>query len=317
MLIRVIPTGRAELGGLAACLNQLFPAHEFETVAKRVDPDGTPKPYDGFTSCRLELPRKNPRYNLDRLVAALAGEMIGERRCRRAGLVVLLDDLELVNADQVNVVVDCVRGAVLQHIDRLGQHPSKAKVEAELRERASFHLAVPMIESWLFKDPAALTKAGMPDGRRPHLKSDKDPENFETDDPDYSEDDGSACHALIAKTQKHPKRWPPPWVIEPIANMPLVKREHHPKAYLQWLCRDTNDDRNCSSYRESKGGANALAGLNWTSVLAKPEWYSAVRALIGDLEDALGPPALVIPKGPEHPALSLTARRDVRVLRNI
>ena len=326
MLVRVIPTGQAELGGLARCLAQLFPGHDFETVAKREDPDGSRTPYDGFTSCRLRLPRQVGRDNLQKLVGALAGEVLGQRGRRRADLVVLIDDLELPNVDpdpttkqdQVEVVVESVRQAVRQHLSSLGSDPSANKVEAGLKEHASFHLAVPMIESWLFGDPAAILQVGVPAQRTPRLVPGLDPERLETQDQEYSDDDGSTCTALHAKARYQSKRPRPAWDVRPtVAGMPSERRERHPKAYLQWLCRDSKDDRNCSAYRESKGGSDALSALDWTSMLAQPEWYTAARALVGDLEDLLGRPAVVIPRGREHPALSRTTHRTTRVLRNI
>lgn len=321
MLVRVIPTGQAELVGLAACLGRLFPEHTFETVPGRQEPDGRTVPFDGFTSGRLKS-TADVGTCLTKLVQRLASEVCPGRDGRPADLAILIDDLELENVDQPALVVEIVRAAVRSHLDGLSKLRSgdyARRVAEALRERASFHLAVPMIEAWFFADPAAFSTLGVPPSQLPpRLKAGVDPEAFETDDPSFSADDGSLCTALAARNARNPRAKPKeaPWLLKPRGDAPAYRRERHPKAYLQWLSRDPSNDR-CSTYRESDHGARALAGLDWSSVLASPSHYAFARALVHDLAETLGPPAALLPPGDEHSSLARSKAPPARVLRNL
>jgi hypothetical protein len=321
MLVRLIPTGQAELLGLAVCLGRLFPGHDFATVPARVDPDGRRVPFDGFTSSRLSSP-ENVGTRLPRLVAQLAAEVYPGRDGTSADLAVLIDDLELDNADQPQVVVACVREAVHLHIAELAQHRSAEtvhRVERALLARASFHLAAPMIEAWFFADPAALVMAGVPAERLPpRLRRDVDVEDFETDDAPFSNDDGTICAALLARNARRPSRKSEraPWALARRPELPGYRRERHPKAYLSWLCRDPSSER-CTAYRESDHGRSALEGLPWARVLGSPRHCRFARTLVNDLAEVLGAPAVPLPPGEEHPLLTRSGATAARVLRNV
>lgn len=283
---------------MARCLEALFPSHSFETVSAREEPDGTRIPFDSFTSSRLP-PRLVPDA-LRRLVEKLASEVYPGRDGNPADMAVLIEDLELPNADQIPVLVEAVRGAVSAHLadvqERRGSL-SRDRAARALRERASFHLAVPMIESWLFGDATALATVGVPEERMPpRLVSGRDPERFETSDPDFSMDDGSACAALAARNARRHEARRPAWVLVPRPTVPLWRRELHPKAYLSWLCRDPANER-CSTYREAEGGADALASLSWPVVLGAPDHFQWARALVHDLADALNEPVPAFAEG--------------------
>src|SRR5205823_2158383 len=156
-----------------------------------------------------------------------------------------------------------------------------------MRERASFHLAVPMLESWFFADPASLARAGVPADRLPaRLRPSVDPEFIEVSDLPYASDDGAHCTEMLARNQGRPARQHqrPPWALAPLPAIPDLRRERHPKAYLAWLCRNAQHPR-CSTFRESEGGVAALIELNWRRVLAHPEWCAFARAMIADLGD--------------------------------
>lgn len=320
MRVRLIPTGQAELLGLTECLERLFPGHDFATVALREEPDGRRTPFDGFTSARLK-DAADIGSRLPRLVQQLAAEVHPGRQGKPADLAILIDDLELENADQPEIVIASVREAVRRHVEELAQRTTAATVERvveALQERASFHLAAPMIEAWFFADPAVLTAVGVPlDRLPPRLKDGVDPEAFETEDDTYSADDGSACTALAARNVARATRFPrrAAWMLPARQDLPAYRRERHPKAYLSWLFRDPTDDR-CSRYRESAHGAEALRRLGWDRVLATPTHARFARSLIQDLAAVLGEPAIELPKGDEHPLL-VGASGSPRVLRNV
>jgi hypothetical protein len=321
MRVRLIPTGQAELLGLAQCLGRLFPTHTFETVPAREEPDGRKVPFDGFTSARLRS-ATDIGSRLPRLVQQLASEVHPGRRGERADLALLIDDLELENTDQPAIVVAAVREAVRRHVDGLAQRTGAATVQRvvdALRERASFHLAAPMIEAWFFADPSVLPAAGVPLDRLPPLLQDGvDPEAFATEDVRFSADDGACCAALAVRNAGRPSRTQrrPPWLLPVRADLPAYRRERHPKAYLSWLCRDPDDDR-CSTYRESSHGASALRSLGWARMLAAPSHARFARCIVQDLAEALGPPAIALPDGDEHPLLATGSAGLQRVLRNV
>jgi hypothetical protein len=300
MRVRLIPTGQMELLALATSLQRVFPAHEFETVAKRVDPDGTRAPFEAFTSARLRqglMP--DP---LRRLVAQLAAEVYpGRREGEPADLAVLIDDIELDNVDQMPLVAEAVRHAVRIHLADFEHHRGSVaagRLTRALRERASFHLAVPMIEAWLFGDGGALRSAQVPEERLPaRLAESSDPERFETVDAAFSADDGSQCAALFARNARTRAQARASWVLRERPDLPHWRREAHPKAYLSWLCRDPNDEK-CSTYRESRGGAAGLAALDWPTVLSTPSHFLWARALVHDLAGALNEPVPPFAAGP-------------------
>ncbi len=71
-----------------------------------------------------------------------------------------------------------------------------------------------------------------------------------------------------------------------------VNRQHHPKAYLQWLCRAPQEPT-CTHYDEADNGVEALAHFPWDRALnAHPHGLAHLRAMVEDLEDVLGAPAL-------------------------
>jgi hypothetical protein len=86
--VGVFCTGQAELGGRAASLGQLWPAHEFVAVSRR---KGERVPFDGLTTTRL---RRDMALGvgITRLFQAVA-TALDDRRERHD--LALLDDLEL------------------------------------------------------------------------------------------------------------------------------------------------------------------------------------------------------------------------------
>ena len=304
MKVALLPTGQAELHGLDHALAGLFPEHRFECMAADLRPLPESKMrtvHHGFTSVAVNPEwAAQPRSNLRRLVASMAALVSGSSRAGAYDLVVALEDLELANQEAPGNVVDAVRKAVRAHlaqprvVDRVG-----AELPNRLRDRASFHLAAPMLEGWFFGDTDCLGEAPEPP-RRLHakLQRGRDPESFVTDDAAYLADRGGECPQ------------PPDW-----AKGTIDQRKGHPKRYLQWLCRDLADAK-CTTYRETKGGVRCLKALPWDRVLARGHHYRYLRALVADLCDGLGES---LPFADEEVA-ELTCRKHAlsgHVLRNL
>jgi hypothetical protein len=301
MELRGLPGPR---GALAA----LFPGHEFYGVAMR-DVDG--EPYDSFTSSNKPLARGAPNGNVGKIVEAMAGELVPGRRGSPPDLLMVLDDLELANKVQPDVVVDVFRDATVAHLQRLrAERLSFAeRVESALLRKASFHLAVPMIEAWLFADPQGPNNAAVPAARLPpNWRATHDAEDFLTADPTYLADDCAACTAWQALPASKQRAHRPAWQTS--------QRDLHPKAFLAWLSRDPAEKK-CSCYRETHEGAAALRSLDWAAALADPAHCTFLRALVADLADGLGQPPRFPLRGSAASLTSHAERRAAPVLRNI
>lgn len=316
MKVAVITTGVMELHGLVGALARFFPGHDFHAIARvPAMPGRAAEPFDGFTSNPVKPSDAfDPASTLRKLIAQLAGCVYPT-----AGvfdLAVLLDDLELVNLRQPAVVTETVRAAVGAHVEAVAAvSPHAARDAAKaLRERASFHLAVPMAESWFYATPNAMRDNKVPAGRVPALVE-SDPEDFETADALFSSDGGAECVQLLDRNRRRRENRRPPWEVSARPGMPWHRRERHPKAYLQWLCRDPSEN-SCTAWKESREGASALAGLDWSAVLSTPSHYPFLRAMLHDLADGLGGALPTVAGPPDGPTtLRPVARRSA--LRNL
>lgn len=317
MRVALLPTGRTEWHGLPRALGTLFPGHEFYALPDEALFRSQRGPYAGFTSSELtarsEDAGRGPSDRAAELVGYAAQAARGDRRGGPAAdLVIVLEDLELANRHQPDRVARVLRRAARGYLDE--QQGARGRVAALLRERVSFHLVVPMIEAWFFGDPAALRRAGVPDRPGPVLNATESLEDFETADLFYedavarAQSDSAArdCPEWFARGQK--KNDQPKW----LGRAPF----HHPKGYLQWLCLD-GGAKNCTSYDESRGGAEALAQLDWGALLAHPG-LRYLGALLEDLADALGEPMpQMAPLGATPAVTSLRHRPADHVLRNL
>lgn len=186
MRVGVFATGYTELRGLPGALQRLWPTHTFRAVPKRVDPAGDEVAWEGLTSGRLTTAPLGKR--AERLFQGVAQALATGGGAPVADAALIVDDLELANQDQPQLVVDQVGQAARTYVDR---HP---RVRDLFRTRVSFHLAVPMIESWFFADPGALARAEGLTLRAPFQLCRDDPEDFETDHPGY---DGDPRHPKL------------------------------------------------------------------------------------------------------------------------
>jgi hypothetical protein len=282
--IQLIVTGQLEQQGLHLSLRRLFAATgadvEFLPPQKTQD----------FTSNRvgpLLRGSEAPRSLAAKLAAALVAAVYpGRGGNLHADYAFAIDDLELVNADQPAHVLDYFAHAVRAYVESFfPAASSRDRVYQALRERASFHLLVPMPEAYFFGEPAALKRANAI--KAPcRFDSARDVEDFEVEDPNY-----------LAPAPENA-----PWNKE--------NRHRHPKNYIRYLCDPTGQVPR--AYRETHEGAEALKSLDWQKVLRDEKHAQFARALIDDIADALAVPAPC--PGTCSP---LTARRGDGVLRNL
>ncbi len=292
-----------EWHGLPDALKSIFPAHEFHALPTEEEIASYPDefPYDGFTSTTLTAAHlQKPPGSALNLVRRAASAVSGRNAY---DLVLIVDDVELSNLSQHTPgalgelhIVDVFRTAVNMHLNTL-QGGLRNRTATLMNKKVSFHLLAPMIESWLFGDPTAMTTAGAPSVPVPaHL------EQFCVNDPVYLAANHSAictCWAASGKKNDRPK-WHDP-----------ATRAHHPKGYLQWLCVDPTA-KNCTRYSETGSGADALRTLDFEKVLSH-ETTPYLCALIEDLEQLLGRSAVPVPS----PAVPVATNGRSTVLRNI
>jgi hypothetical protein len=153
MRVSLITTGIMEFRGLSAALQKIFPSHEFH-----MEPDTPGKPFHGFTSARVRLLSPNdPPGGAGRMLRAALGTVVPPDATTPASdLACILEDLEIVNKANEAVLIEHLRESARRVISMVGPAGDPAKVANALREKVSFHLAVPMPESWFFGDLAAL-----------------------------------------------------------------------------------------------------------------------------------------------------------------
>ncbi|AUB82968.1 hypothetical protein [Candidatus Thiodictyon syntrophicum] len=318
MRIAILPTGRMEWQALPGALGRLFPEHEFYSLPTQEEVESNEAidfPVPSFTSCDV-LRLAGKLCAADKLIERAVAEAIGDRRSQPADLVLIIDDLELDNIHQPAAVVGIIRQAAQRYLERIAADGVNTYRHTEaLRERVSFHLAKPMIEAWLFADPAGPTNAGVSVSRIPRLKTPNDPECFCSDDPAFAADSGADCmawHALPDDTLKQRKKKQD---SRPIWLKCSSRRSLHPKAYLAWLCLD-GAEKKCSTYSESKGGAYALERIAWDSLLAEIDHCCFVRSMVNDIASCLGvTPAFAGACAPETDLAD--KRRRNRLLRNV
>jgi hypothetical protein len=301
MRVAFLPTGKTEWHGLPAAFGRLFPEHAFEVIPSEVEvaDHGEDYPLDGFTSNPLAARHadKPPGHATDLIERAARAVMDADG----PDFVFILDDLELANRTQPDHVVRVFRAAVEQHLAD-DEYPRRARARSKIAEHVSFHLIVPMIEAWFFGDRGALAAAGVAATAQASLAG-SSLEDFLTDDASYLVATEADCPTWRTRQDKKSR---PKWLG--------AERERHPKGYLQWLCRDPDDER-CTSYTETGGGAAALRRLDWDAVKTH-EGLHFMNALIEDVAYAVDEHFTVLP-GSSAVATSLARRPKDNVLRNL
>lgn len=266
--IKLIVTGDLEKQALPRSLSQAFPARDRRgrpilwLPAQRVDSGTTRRLYED----------RPPNTAMRRLATALVAEVIDGADGTPADLVLAVDDLELHNFGQAPVVRAQFRAAVSAAADaRLAGLDADAAMahRARLRDRGAFHLLSPMVEAYFFGGEAALRSAGVGPQTTPMLAS-AAWEDFWCTDPAH----------LPACTAENERK---------AAEAPWWRAERHAKAYLGHLVA-----RSGGTYRETVGGAQALAALDWRGSVGVAGCPLA-HALLSDIADfidatPLGPP---------------------------
>ncbi len=283
MKVGLITTGKMELLALPAALKELFGAHEF--LAIPMTPPSTP--FNGMTSLKVVQHSTQAKSNAALLIEAATGALFPERRggTPRVDAVIIVDDVELVNVGDEQTIVTMLREALVAHLRSLSTRRGPgfaSRRERAFRERVSFHLALPMAESWILADEAGPRHVGVPASALPSQHQ-GDPEAFQVNDERYLSDRGCPAWTRLSDDLKRRKRktHKPAWL--------RTNQDRHPKAYLAWLCRD-DASKKCSTYRESGGGVDALRQLDWRSALRDETHMRYLRALVEDLADLLDEP---------------------------
>lgn len=325
MKIALIPTGVMELVGLARSLQRCFgDEHEFVAIPKVPEAPGvSATPFAGFTSDGVDRDRAD---DASSAVCELAQELVLQvyprtrrgRGERAADLAIVLDDLELENIGAEAMVAETFRAAVKRQIETT-KPADRVELRRCLRNHGSFHIVSAMAESWFFADPNGMRLNHVPVGRPVRMVNGIDPERFETDDPAYLVDDGSACTGLIAEVLRRKKQAQykrAPWVTIHDPRHPHRTRARHPKHYLEWLCRDPADKR-CTTWRERSVGGQALAQLDWAAVLSNDQHCAFARSFLEDIATAIGAPTPGLPDGRHEALTRWRAPHLPGVLRNL
>jgi len=289
--IKLIVTGDMEKLALHKSLQKCFPSRRdgVEVVWE------VPHKMSGATSHKLDA-NEDPSKPMRALAKALIAEACIGKYGSPSDLVIVVDDVELGNIGQEHVIASHFREAVQKELDsHKGNITLYNEYKEQLQTRCSYHVLKPMVESYLFGDPAALTLAGVPDGKLPQLVHISDVEEFETNDVG----------------------WLPTCVIENAKKValgiPWWRHEFHPKHYLEHL--SASDE---FGYDETEYGKRALIALDWTQVPENVNDFPIIRSLFEDLSLWFGV-ANPVGAGLLHPSFypGATVRRSSLLLRNM
>jgi len=294
--IRLVVTGDLERKALVRSLRQHFPQEDLHGTPVTWLP---PRKTNGVTTHRLRA-NASPSNPMCTLARAVLAEALDGADGKPADLVVAIDDLELHNVDQPAVVCQHFVAATHQELERrlrglLSGEQDAAR--ARVRERCSFHLLSPMIESTFFGEKAALVRAGCAPTVSPALRT-TDWEDFWCTDPSF----------LLRSTEVNAAK-----AAAPLANS-WWREERHAKHYLEHLVSDHD-----GFYEETVGGARALEPLTWPTVPRQPTECPLIRALFDDLANFFGIFS-PLPSGTPSPhtcASGIPGPRSTRLLRNL
>ena len=286
--IKLIVTGDMEKAALHESLRRLFPSQkDGEDVVWE-----TPRKLHCATSGHPLSPGGAPSTMMLELAQTMLAEAGIPKKGPPADLVVVIDDVELGNLGQEAVIVEHFRKALTHKLDKY-ETATRDRYRLLLRERCSFHLLRPMVESYLFGDAEALLVAGVAAGVSPKLRA-SDVEQFEAHDPEWL----PTCRAENERRK---------------AIAPWWRHELHPKHYLGHLTQ-----RSSVFYEETDHGKRALRGLDWAGVPKLPVEAPLIRSLFEDLADWFGVSSPLGPGVPDprlYPLKSI--HRESLLLRNL
>jgi hypothetical protein len=249
--IKLIVTGAMEKAALHQSLQKLFPEKQDGITVE------WPTPNQAYPATSAKLRNTNePAPKMVDLANTMIAEVLYSKTGKAPDLVMVIDDLELHNAQQEKLVAHHFRLAIDKAISKSEKYRvQEEKIRQLIRTHCSFHLLKPMVEAYLFGDAQAIRIATnlKPISLPPGL----DLEHFETNDPDYLR----KCHQI-----NHQRA----------VSFPNWREECHPKHYIQYLNPD---------YRETDEGKNALLKLNWANLADNNSHLQVIRALLTDLSD--------------------------------
>ena len=307
--VALIVTGDLEYAALPTSLQRAFPTLNFVLHAS---PPG--RPMNGFTSNPLRegdpvLSSPSPDGDArPSILAQLVDQLILAVHPGRNGkphdYAILVDDLELSNATQPRRVVEHVRFAVPRRIEAQWSSQSKREQVADIvRERCSFHLLSPMVESYFFCESAALDRAGRVSERASLVDPvARDVEDFLVSDADYER----VPVPLGATKRTAPRDW----------RRSPEQRARHPKKYVQYLSDPLLDGQ--TRYDETTKGKHALERLDWSGVLRARHNARLIRSLFADLARIAPPtPASLSLADEDCSPLTWRVSERGRVLRNL
>jgi hypothetical protein len=205
--VQLVVTGNVEEQGLHLSLRRLFTGQVVEFLPPIREQDFTSARLKAFPSAPVDARNTRARKLARTLIDSLRPP---RRRDPVPDVAIAVDDLELANADQAAHVVGYFGSAVRAFVDEA--YPVQSERNAiyrQIQARTSFHLFVPLLESYFFGEPAALGRASADLSKNIFNPAVRDVEDFEVVDPAYMA--------------------PPPdadWKPNP----------RHPKAYLKYLC---------------------------------------------------------------------------------
>lgn len=274
MRVLLLVTGRCEEKALGSALSRLFPDVIFDPVY-----------LEGFTSNPVTEDLPPSTTGVPTKVETIAGELVaaiepGQRASKPYDFAFALEDLELCNASQPERVVNLMREAVSRHLETasFASESSRSKARDRARTRCSFHLFVPMVESYFFGEAdtklGALRRAGACQDSA-FVPAECDIEKF-----------------YMGKTEFVNRERYPDGLKQGSRAVAWTKpqREQHPKHYLSFLCEPDLATPGQGIYQETRGGAEALRLIDWVQVLKISAHGTYLRSFIADLADALGRP---------------------------
>jgi len=226
----------------------------------------TPRRLNCATSFRLRPLKTNKKISNPMKKLALA--MFDEVFHSKADLVVVIDDVELHNLDQEMVIAEHFREAIESAFRKKGYNQEQ-RYRKILREKCSFHLLKPMIESYFFGYLTSLYEAGVSASIKPRLVHDTDVELFETNDSDPNW--VNECRDENTKKVSNNINW---WHYE-----------KHPKHYLEHLIERSDPGM---IYNETEHGKRALEKIAWNNVPKIKSDTPFIRSLFEDIADWFG-----------------------------
>jgi hypothetical protein len=287
--IKLIVTGHTEEKSLHRSLQRLFPANRGGTVVDWLNPSRL----NGTTTYRLQtLSAGQQAPEVMKLMAKTLMQEAVYGKDRPADLVIAIDDVELGNRGQEFQIARTMRTAMTQAIAELPLD-RQAMVRQVVRERCSFHVLCPMIESYFFGERGALTNAGVSIQITPRLTHPTDVEDFESCDPDWLK----RCQTENAKSRPA---------------MPWWRHEKHPKHYLDFLV-----DKSGNEYDEVEVGATTLGAIAWAAVPKVADDFRFARCLFQDLADWFGVANPVMPGRLDPAFYPQNPQSETLILRNM